>query len=63
MLCQEASRKRDVRFEKTSTAKAWGRLYKTLNHFFNHYVVVKWVRIKRGYGRTDGWMDGGRTDG
>jgi hypothetical protein len=20
---------------------AWGRLYKTLNHFFNHYFVVK----------------------
>jgi hypothetical protein len=19
----------------------WGRLYKTLNHFFNHYFVVK----------------------
>jgi hypothetical protein len=21
--------------------QAWGRLYKTLNHFFNHYFVVK----------------------
>jgi hypothetical protein len=20
---------------------SWGRLYKTLNHFFNHYFVVK----------------------
>jgi hypothetical protein len=22
-------------------ATTWGRLYKTLNHFFNHYFVVK----------------------
>ena len=24
---------------------------------------VCWLRIMRGYGRTDGWMADGRTDG
>ena len=25
--------------------------------------TILWVRIKRGYGRTDGWRTDGRTDG
>ena len=29
---------------------------------FGVYVVFVWVRIKRGYGRTDEWRTDGRTD-
>ena len=27
--------------KKHAYFNAWGRLYKTLNHFFNHYFIVK----------------------
>ena len=27
--------------QKHAYFNAWGRLYKTLNHFFSHYFIVK----------------------
>ena len=40
-----------------------GSLKPRADFFRLHNSVIAWVRIKRGYGRTDEWRTDGRTDG